>query len=143
MRNYFAEVLARESASLAGVTDGAKLVSWRRRVVRELMTPHSPYALALRQTNDLPDRSDFLGRWGGLITETVDRVLQSCSYSGQSRRGQVDSQQTAVLILAALHGGSALSRVNRDPRALNAALDLALAPLVPSEANGANATGST
>jgi hypothetical protein len=49
MRTHFAEVLARESTCLAGVTDGAKLAGWRRRVVEELMTPRSPYALALRQ----------------------------------------------------------------------------------------------
>lgn len=38
MRTHFAEVLARESACLAGVTDGAKLAGWRRRVVEERMT---------------------------------------------------------------------------------------------------------
>jgi len=134
MRTHFAEVLARESACLAGVTDGAKLAGWRRRVVRELMTPQSPYVLALRQTGDLSDRADFLGRWRGLIAETVDRLLQSstpgdtnCS-SAQPCRGDVDAQQTAVLILAALHGGGTLSQVAQDPRPLNAALDIALAP---------------
>jgi hypothetical protein len=46
LRTYFAEVLARESACLAGVADGAMLASWRRGVVEELMTPQSPYVLA-------------------------------------------------------------------------------------------------
>jgi TetR/AcrR family transcriptional repressor of nem operon len=137
MRTHFAEVLARESASLAGVTDVAKLAGWRRRVVRELMTPQSPYALALRQTGDVSDRADFLGRWRGLIEETVDRLLQSstpgdtnCS-PAQPWRADVDAQETAVLILAALHGGGALSQVAQDPWPLNASLDLALAPFNP------------
>jgi hypothetical protein len=77
MRTHFAEVLARESACLTGVTDGAKLANWRRRVVEELMTPRSPYALALRQTGDVPDRADFLDRWRGLIEQAVDRLLQA------------------------------------------------------------------
>jgi hypothetical protein len=137
MRTHFAEVLARESACLAGVTDGAKLAGWRRRVVRELMTPQSPYVLALRETGDVPDRADFLGRWRGLIAQTVDRLLHSstpgdtnCS-SAQPWRDAVDAQQIAVLILAALHGGGTLSQVAQDPRPLNAALDIALAPLAP------------
>ena len=137
MRTHFAEVLARESACLAGVTDGAKLAGWRRRVVRELMTPQSPYVLALRQTGDAPDRADFLGRWRGLIAETVGRLLRpstpeetNCS-SARPWRDDVDAQQIAVLILAALHGGGTLSHVAQDPRPLNAALDIALAPFAP------------
>jgi hypothetical protein len=152
MRTHFAEVLARESAYLAGVTDGAKLASWRRRVVRELMTPQSPYVLALRQTGDVPDRADFLDRWRGLIAETVDRLLQSdttgdtncssaCS-SAQSRSAGVDAHETAVLILAALHGGSTLSQIAQDPRPLNAALDLALALFAVTEDNSPERTGN-
>lgn len=148
MRTHFAEVLARESACLAGVTDGAKLAGWRRRVVRELMTPQSPYVLALRQTGDVPDRADFLGRWRGLIAQTVDRLLHSstpgdtnCS-SAQPWRDDIDAQQTAVLILAALHGGGTLSHVAQDPRPLNAALDIALAPFAPPLIARGDDTGS-
>jgi hypothetical protein len=147
MRTHFAEVLARESASLAGVTDGAKLASWRRRVVQELMTPQSPYVLALRQPGDVPDRADFLCRWRGLIAETIDRLLPSdttgdtdCS-SAQSPRADVDAQETAVLILAALHGGSTLSQVAQDPWPLNAALDVALAGFAASEDNRLDGKG--
>ena len=139
MRAHFAEVLARERACLAGVTDGAQLASWRRRVVQELMTPQSPYVSALRQTRDVPGRADFLGRWRRLIAETVERLQQSegtldkncpgAPSSARSRTGRVDAQETAVLILAALHGGSTLSQVAQSPWPLNAALDLALAPL--------------
>ena len=79
----------------------------------------------------MPDRADFLDRWRWLIAETVDRLLQSvkgntlCS-SAQTPRADVDAQKTAVLILAALHGGSTLSRVAQDPGSLDAALDFAL-----------------
>lgn len=141
MRTHFAEVLARESACLAGVTDGTKLAGWRRRVVGELMTPRSPYALALRQTGDVHERADFLGRWRGLIEEAVNRLLQAGATAGRSapraQRHDVDPHETAVLILAALHGGSTLSQVARDPWPLDAALDIALARFAaPGEANG-------
>lgn len=133
MRTYFTEVLARERACLAEVTDRTMLADWRRGVVKELMTPQSPYVLALRQTGSVRDRADFLDGWRGLISGTVDRLLQSgatggtlCS-SAQSPNSDVDVQRIAVLILAALHGGSTLSRLARDPRPLNDALDLALA----------------
>jgi hypothetical protein len=142
MRTHFAEVLARESACLAGVTDGAKLANWRRRVVEELMTPRSPYALALRQTGDVPDRADFLDRWRGLIEEAVDRLLQADATAGttrsatQAKSNDVDPHKTAVLILAALHGGSTLSQIAQGPWPLNAALDIALAPFTaPEDAN--------
>jgi hypothetical protein len=147
MRTDFAEVLARESAYLAGVADRAMLAGWRRRVVEELMTPQSPYVLALRQTGDVPDRADFLDRWRWLIAEMVDRLLQSvkgntpCS-SAQAPRNDVDAQKTAVLILAALHGGSILSRVAKDPGPLDAALDFALLPFAATEDSSPARTGN-
>jgi hypothetical protein len=141
MRTYFAEVLARERTCLAGVTDRAMLASWRRNVVEELMTPRSPYVLALQQTGDAPGRADFLDQWRELIAETVDRVLQSDTTEDTLRstapapRADVSAQKTAVLILAALLGGSILSQLAQDPRPLNAALDLALVPFAATEDN--------
>ncbi|WP_427168902.1 hypothetical protein ACQF4J_47645 (plasmid) [Streptomyces sp. C1-1] len=139
MRTHIAEVLARESACLAVVTDRAKLADWRRRVVEELMTPSSPYVLALRQTGDLRARADFLDQWRELIAEAVDRLLKSGAPGGglctshRTRQAGADAQKIAVLILAALQGGSTLSRIARDPRPLNAALDLALVPLAATK----------
>jgi hypothetical protein len=140
MRTHFAEVLALESVRLAGVTDAVQLAGWRRRVVEELMTPRSPYVLALRETGDLSDRAEFISRWRGLIAATLERLSRSRSTSpssacsaGRSRATDLDTHRSAVLILAALHGGSALSQVTRDPSPLNAALDLALAPFTPPE----------
>ncbi|MGW0147895.1 hypothetical protein ACWDVU_20055 [Streptomyces sp. NPDC003333] len=148
MRTHIAEVLARESAALAGVTDSAELTRWRRRVVEELMTPSSPYVLAMRATYDVRARADFLDQWRELIAETVDRLAHT-DFAGdrsqapdQSRRADFDAEKTAVLILAALQGGSALSRLAQDPGPLDAALDLALVPFaaagkkVPDEAHG-------
>ncbi|GAA1647460.1 hypothetical protein GCM10009733_050710 [Nonomuraea maheshkhaliensis] len=148
MTTHFAEVLARESASLSGVTDRAKLARWRRRVVKELMTPQSPYVLALRRSGDLPERADLLDRWCALIAETLDRLLRSGAAgdslcpSAQTSRANIDVQKTAVLILAALHGGSTLSQIARDPWPLNAALDIALAPFSGAEDGSPARTGN-
>lgn len=83
------------------------------------------------------------------IAETVDRLLQAgaargalCS-SAQSPTSDVDAQRTAVLILAALHGGSILSQLAQDPRPLYAALDLALLPLVATEDSGVARAGTS
>lgn len=149
MKTHFAEVLARESARLAQVTDGATLVGWRDRVVEELMTPNSPYALALRPTGDVAERADLLCRWRGLIEEAVGRTLQADAEAGttcpamRATSNGVDGapHKTAVLILAALHGGNTLSQLAQDPWPLIAALDLALAPFAASEdANGGDPT---
>ena len=115
-------------------------------MVRELMTPDSPYALAMRQTGDAPERDDFLGRWRGLIAEAVDRLRRADAIEGtngpvsRARSIDVDPQKTAVLILAALHGGSTLSHVAQDAWPLNAALDMALAAFsTPENAHSADA----
>ncbi|MEV4807267.1 hypothetical protein AB0K18_45345 [Nonomuraea sp. NPDC049421] len=148
MTTHFAEVLARESASLSRVTDRAQLAGWRRRVVKELMTPQSPYALALRQSGDVPGRADLLDRWCELIAQTLDRLLQSGAAgdspcpSAHSSRADIDVRKTAVLVLAALHGGSTLSQIARDPWPLNVALDIALAPFAGAEDDGPSGTGN-
>ncbi|MBY8346121.1 hypothetical protein LXH13_39175 [Streptomyces spinosirectus] len=139
MRTHIAEVPARESAGLAAVTDRAKLADWRRQVVEELMTPSSPYVVALRQTGDMRARADFLDQWRELIAEAVDRLLKSGAPGARlctSRRTGdvgVDARKIVVLILAALQGGSTLSRIAPDARPLNAALDLALVPVAATE----------
>jgi hypothetical protein len=141
MRTPYAEVLASENASLSGITDRAMLAGWRHRIVEELMTPRSPYVLALQQTDDACERADFLDQWRELIAKTVARLLRCGStvdapwHPARAPSADVDAQRTAVLILAALHGGSTLSQLSRDRRPLNAALDLALAPFAATEDN--------
>ncbi|NMO55245.1 hypothetical protein HH310_29180 [Actinoplanes sp. TBRC 11911] len=125
MRTHFAEVLAREDARLSGVVDRAMLACWRRDVVQELMTPRSPYALALRPAADMREQADFLDRWRELIAGTVERLLRS-----ETQCPSVDAHRTAVLILAALRGGRTLAQLAGDRRPLDAALDLALLPLL-------------
>jgi hypothetical protein len=144
MKAHFSEVLARERASLARVTSRAELACWRRRMVDELMTPGSPYVLALRPTGDMLDRADFLQSWRRLIAEAVARLgrpdaSQSPRRSTErSQRCGVDAQEAAMLILAALQGGSTLSQVAQDPWPLNAALDLALGPFARRGGHGAD-----
>jgi hypothetical protein len=138
MQTHFARVLADESVSLAAVTDASKLAEWRHRVVKEVMTPRSPYAMALRQPGDVRERAEFLARWRDLIADAIGRVLRShepAPSNGSLGRGDeaVDSQKNAVLILAALHGGCTLSHVAQDQWPLNAALDIALAPFADSD----------
>lgn len=149
MKAHFAEVLARESIRLAAVNDGAELAVWRAQLVGELMTPRSPYALALRKPGPVPtERAEFLRRWQGLIARTLDRVVRSGGGAGSacprspSGPAAVDPERTAVLILAAVHGGCTLSRVAQDPWPLDAALDMALAPLTSSGGPGDDNTGS-
>lgn len=136
MRRHFAEVLAREGARLAEVSDRATLADWRAEVVKEILTPRSSYALALRQASDAPERDDFLEQWRALITGAVARVMgagRARSADGSTSCAtecEVDPQKTAVLILAAIHGGNTLSLVAQDPSPLNAALDIAIAPIL-------------
>jgi len=151
MNAHFAVVLDRERARLSAVTDVAGLVRWRQRVVEELLTPRSPYSLALRHRDDGEARAEFVSEWQELIAAAIARVQRKIeaeardrAAGGSARRHAddrpnapcppptpgIDPERTAVLILAALHGGGALSRLKRDPCALDAALDLALAPLI-------------
>jgi hypothetical protein len=146
MKTHFAQVLAHESTQLAAVTDGTKLTQWRNRVVAEVMKPRSAYAIALRHAGEAQDRAAFLDRWRELIAETVGRLsnLQSAEAiaSDEPNVADVDPQRTAVLILAALHGGCTLSHVVQDQWPLNAALDMALAPFARLDASPINDTGS-
>jgi len=131
MKAHFAQVLARETTSLGAVTDAADLAHWRRGLIEELMTPRSPYAKALRQGGDTRDRAVFLDQWRDLIAVALAPVVES----GGGADDGADVQRTAVLILAAVHGGSILSRVAKDAQPLNAALDVALGPLLaPADA---------
>ena len=136
MRAQFKDVLALEGARLADVVDAAGLDNWRRHILEEFTTPTSPYASALRSTGEALDRAEFIDRWRTLIEDTVARVHRSSSTNGRSHRGttpsrtDADPRQLAVSILAALHGGGALSHVAQDAWPLKAALDIALAPVL-------------
>lgn len=153
MKSQFAQVLANETQLLTVVTDRAQLTEWRVRVVKEVMTPGSPYAVALRNTRDAKERAQFLTSWGELIADAIGRIMAhhdpgprsstpSATPTGNAAShgatAGFDPQKIAVLILAALHGGCTLSHVAQDQWPLDAALDIALAPF----ANSGEPTGS-
>lgn len=134
----FAEVLARETSVLAAVGDAAGFAHWRHRLVGELLTPRSPYALVLRTDGSESERVVFLERWSDLLAAAVARALDAAP-----ARGEVEPRELAMLILAAVHGGSILSRVARDPGPLQAALDLAFLPLERAERDPRASDGRT
>jgi hypothetical protein len=135
MKPQFVQVLANESQSLTAVTDRAQLVEWRHRVVKEVMTPGSPYAAALRNTRDVHERADFLATWRDLIADAIGRTLLHDEPApsvapGHDAEGALgEPRKIAVLVLAALHSGCTLSHVAQDQWPLDAALDIALAPV--------------
>lgn len=131
----FAAVLTSERERLSSITDAEALATWRRVLVQEVMTPQSPYSLALRGTDEHRERAAFLDQWSELIAQMVHRVAHTGTGPREPGRptangaAAIDSRKTAVLILATLHGGSTLTQLSQDALPLDAALRLALAPL--------------
>lgn len=131
-------MLAREDALLSTANDAVALRTWRTHLVAEVTDPRSPYASALRQACDSASgtRSGFLEHWADLIARALERVLgqhvgdESTGAQRRAARRCIDADRTAVLVLAAVHGGAVLSRLSHDGRPIDAALDLALAPLL-------------
>ncbi len=134
----FAEVLAHERAFLSTAHDTVALRAWRSHLVAEATDPQSAYASALRQVGDSGSaaRSGFLENWRYLIARALERVLgqQVCDGGIRAQHspttGRIDADRTAVLVLAALHGGVVLNRLSLEVRPVDAALDLALAPFL-------------
>ncbi|WP_134322898.1 hypothetical protein [Cumulibacter soli] len=127
MDTYFAKVLAIERSALAEVKCPATLHTWQQRIVGELLDPSSTHSLALRESHKRLDGVDFIEQWRVLITQTIDRLASTRHDPVDPRCDTLDSNQMATLVLAALHGGAALSHISRDEHPLNAALDLAFA----------------
>jgi hypothetical protein len=126
----FSEVLARETISLGSVVDTADLDRWRREIVELAGNHETAYARVLRPIGDREERAAFLDSWRDLIAAALARVERA----DPRDRAQLDPRRMAVSILAALHGGAVLSRVERDFRPLRTSVELALAPLLlPSE----------
>lgn len=130
MKASFSEVLARETASLGSVVDTADLDRWRSEVVDLAGNVETAYAQVLRPIGDREERAAFLDSWRDLIAGALARVAKA----DPCARARLDPGRMAVSILAALHGGAVLSRVERDSRPLRASVELALAPLLlPAE----------
>lgn len=139
MQAYFTEVLARETASLAGVHDRERLAEWRQGLVDQAMACRSPYAQALRHDGDPQDRATFVDRWGELIAATLERITRSRAQV----RAEINTRQAATSIIAALYGGSLLSRVSEDAAPLQASLNIALAPFFAPPDEAATEAGTT
>ncbi|MGM7423108.1 hypothetical protein [Cellulosimicrobium sp. CpK407] len=127
MKASFAEVLVREATALDAVADSADLDQWRRALVDLATNAETAYARVLRPTGDPQERADFLASWGDLIAAALARVLTN---EHREHLG-IDVRQMAVSVLAALYGGTILSRVARGSQPLRTSVELALAPLVP------------
>jgi hypothetical protein len=126
MKAAFAEVLAEETTALAAVADTGSLDRWRRTLVDRATSPSPAYAKVLRPEGDPRDRAVFLDRWRDLIAEALARVVAADAEGS----AQIDTRQMAVSILAALHGGTILSRLAKDAGPLEVSVGLALAPLL-------------
>ncbi|MFD5213320.1 hypothetical protein [Microbacterium sp. NPDC058345] len=125
MNAAFAGVLAEEVTALAAVTDKTTFDGWRHRLIERATTADSAYAKVLRPVGDPQERTAFLQRWQDLIAATLARVV----YSDPETCAEIDARQLAVSILAALYGGSILSRLTDDPGPLEISVELAIAPL--------------
>jgi len=138
MHADFAEVLAHEARSLAAVTDVGHLDGWRHRLVAHVMAPQSAYAKALRSDGEPAARAAFLDQWHDLLATTLVRVLGPGPAAGPA----TDVHRTALLIVAAVHGGAVLSRLTQDAGPLSASLELALGPFLRTAGRGPGSTGS-
>ena len=135
MAQQFRAVLDSEKRWLGNVSRAGDFVPWRLSVVREVMNRRSPYALVLRRGQGTRRQSEFLHCWQLLIAETLQRVAPPQGGPGGCAPAPAgltteDPEHLAVAILAALHGGAALSWLAEDRRCLEAALDIALAPVL-------------
>jgi hypothetical protein len=119
-------VLLREWRNLSGVAAVCDLYRWRDELLAELVRPESPYARVIARSlgtgkgpQHSPRHADFLDRWSGIVTRTIQRLQRS---------GAVTSRQLpsdlAAAILAAIHGGVLLARVTNDEEVLRDALQL-------------------
>jgi hypothetical protein len=105
-RTHFPEVLAHESACVAGISDKAMLVSLRLRIVEKFVAPRSPFVSALQQAGDLPDRDSFLNQVREVIVDMVDRLWRLGTTlwpSAKAPKSCVDTGKSVVLIPAALN----------------------------------------
>jgi transcriptional regulator LmrA/YxaF-like protein len=126
MKPAFAEVLACETTALAAVADADALRGWRQELVDRATNPESAYAKVLHPAGDPRERAAFLDRWRDLIAVALARVVATDT----AGHAQVNTRQMAVSILAALYGGTILSRVAKDHDPLRISVDLVLAPLL-------------
>lgn len=129
----FRAVLDAEERWLSAAVHSGDFARWRSRVIREVMDDRSPYAQALRRGHGADRQDEFIQSWQALIAAALERTAAGCGTgAGPATASVVPGrlEKVAIAILAALHGGAALSWLAQDARSLEAALDIALAPVL-------------
>ncbi|MGI5191661.1 hypothetical protein ACQEVI_26205 [Promicromonospora sp. CA-289599] len=99
-------------------------------MIREVMDRQSPYAQALRRGHGADRQNEFIQSWQALIAAALERIAAGCDTGAGPAAASGRVEKVATAILAALHGGATLSWLAQDAQSLEAALDIALAPVL-------------
>jgi AcrR family transcriptional regulator len=125
-----AQIMAREEERLRGLDSLRGLESWRDALVRGNELQNGAYGCALgSMANELSDANDearlvlndTLQQWEGLLVDGFERMRASGVL-----RDDVDPQQLAVGMMAALQGGYLLAQAAHDTTPMAIALDMAI-----------------
>jgi AcrR family transcriptional regulator len=125
-----AQLMAREEERLRGLDSLRGLESWRDALVRGNELQNGAYGCALgSMANELSDANDearlvlndTLQQWESLLVDGFERMRASGVL-----RDDVDPQQLAVGMMAALQGGYLLAQAAHDTTPMAIALDMAI-----------------
>jgi AcrR family transcriptional regulator len=125
-----AQIMTREEERLRGLDSLRGLESWRDALVRSNELQNGAYGCALgSMANELSDSndearlvlSDTLQQWEGLLVDGFERMRRSGVL-----RNDVDPQELAVGMMAALQGGYLLAQAAHDTTPMAIALDMAI-----------------
>jgi AcrR family transcriptional regulator len=125
-----AQIMAREEERLRGLDSLRGLESWRDALVRGNELQNGAYGCALgSMANELSDANDearlvlndTLQQWESLLVDGFERMRASGVL-----RDDVDPQQLAVGMMAALQGGYLLAQAAHDTTPMAIALDMAI-----------------
>jgi AcrR family transcriptional regulator len=125
-----AQLMAREEERLRGLDSLRGLESWRDALVRGNELQNGAYGCALgSMANELSDSNDearlvlndTLQQWESLLVDGFERMRASGVL-----REDVDPQQLAVGMMAALQGGYLLAQAAHDTTPMAIALDMAI-----------------
>jgi AcrR family transcriptional regulator len=125
-----AQIMTREEERLRGLDSLRGLESWRDALVRSNELQNGAYGCALgSMANELSDSNDearlvlndTLQQWEGLLVDGFERMRRSGVL-----RNDVDPQELAVGMMAALQGGYLLAQAAHDTTPMAIALDMAI-----------------
>jgi len=125
-----ARVLAREETQLSRLNSFNGLVRWRNALVRRNAAQNGAYGCALgSMATEVADHDDearetlsaAFQRWEQLLADGLRRMQDSGRL-----RADVDADNLATGLIAALQGGYLLAQTARDVRPMEVALDMAL-----------------